>query len=168
MADIWRFADKIFWINDMKSKRAISVIIVFLLLVGPGLTSCGGENTVHNHLMAPLEGMPDRVQDSGWKIRESYQFATANLELTDAIPCYCGCVGLGHTSLYDCYVSGVDETGETQFDDHAEYCSICNDITLDTMQLLDEGKSTSEIFAQIEAEYARFGPPTEKVENGES
>ncbi len=154
----------------MKKKRMVSVIIVFLLVIGPGLAGCGGEDTAvnHAHPMAPLEEMPDQVQDSGWKIRESYQFTTANLALTDAIPCYCGCVGLGHTSLYDCYVSGVDETGETQFDDHAEYCSICNDITLDTMQMLDEGISSSEIFTQIEAEYARFGPPTEKVENGES
>ncbi len=154
----------------MKSNRAISVMIILLLLVGPGLTGCGGEDTAvtHNHPMAPLEEMPDQVQRSGWKIRESYQFATANLELTDAIPCYCGCVGLGHTSLYDCYVAGVDEAGETQFDDHAEYCSICNDITLDTMKMVDEGKSTTEIFAQIEVDYARFGPPTEKLENGES
>jgi hypothetical protein len=154
----------------MKKKRTITVMIILLLLVGPGLTGCGGEDTTltHAHPMAPLEEMPDQVQDSGWKIRESYQFATANLELTDEIPCYCGCVGLGHTSLYDCYVAGVDETGETQFDNHAEYCSICNDITLDTMRLLDEGQSSSEIIAQIEADYARFGPPTEKLENGES
>ena len=154
----------------MKSKRVISVMIVLLLLVGPGLAGCGSKDTAvtHNHPMSPLEDMPDRVQDSGWKIRESYQFATANFELTDAIPCYCGCVGLGHTSLYDCYVSGVDETGKTQFDEHAEFCSICNDITLDTMQMLDEGKSTPEIFTQIEADYARFGPPTEKIETGES
>jgi hypothetical protein len=38
----------------------------------------------------------------------------------------------------------------------------------DTMRMLDEGKSSSEIFAQIEADYARFDPPTEKLENGES
>ena len=153
-----------------KSKRATSVIIVLLFLLGPGLTGCNKDTAVnHAHPMAPLDEMPDQVQASGWKIRESYQFATANLELTDTLPCYCGCIGLGHTSLYDCYVSGVDETtGETQFDDHAEYCSICNDITLDTMQMLDEGKSTSDIFAQVEADYARFGPPTEKLENGES
>lgn len=154
----------------MKSKHIISVIVIFLLLLGPGLTGCLGKDTAvtHAHPMAPLEEMPDQVQASGWKIRESYQFATANPNLTEAIPCYCGCVGLGHTSLYDCYVSGVDEAGETQFDDHAEYCSICNDITLDTMQMADEGKGTTEIFAQIEVDYARFGPPTEKPENGES
>lgn len=154
----------------MKIKRTISVMMVLLLLVGPWLTGCGGKATAvgHNHPMAPLEDMPKQVQVAGWEIRESYQFATANYELTDAIPCYCGCVGLGHTSLYDCYVSGVDETGEIQFDNHAEYCSICNDITLDTMRMLDEGKSSAEIFVQIEADYARFSPPTEKPENGES
>lgn len=154
----------------MKRKRIYSSLIVFFLLAGFVLTGCGGRDTAvtHNHPMAPLEDMPDQVQDSGRKIRETYQFATANPELTAAIPCYCGCVGLGHTSSYDCYVAEVDEAGVTQFDDHAQYCSICNDITLDTMQMLDEGKSATEIFEQIEANYARFGPPTEKVGSGDS
>ena len=152
----------------MKKKQIITVTLVFILLAGFGLTGCGGDTAVaHAHPMAPLEEMPDQVQDSGWKIRESYQFATANQELADAVPCYCGCIGLGHTSLYDCYVSGVDETGGIQFDNHAEYCSICNDITLDTMAMVDNGKSRSEIVGQIEADYARFGPPTEKAEIGE-
>ena len=154
----------------MKKKHIISLMIVATLLTSFVLTGCGGGDTAvaHNHPMAPLAEMPERVQDSGWKIRESYQFATASFELTDVIPCYCGCVGLGHTSLYDCYVSDVNETGKTQFDEHAEFCTICNDITLDTMRMLDEDKSSSEIFDQIKADYARFGPPTEKVETGES
>jgi hypothetical protein len=75
---------------------------------------------------------------------------------------------MGHTSSYDRYVAGMDEAGVTQFDNHAQYCSICVDITHDTMQMMDEGMSTADIFAQIETDYARFAPPTTKPVTGES
>jgi hypothetical protein len=151
-------------------KRFVTFLFVFSLLFGPFLTGCGGGRTAvsHNHPMAPLEEMPDFVRKTVRKTQEAYQFSVANPEIADAIPCYCGCFSLGHTSSYDCYVAGKDESGALLFDDHAQYCSICVDITQDTMQLLDEGKSTAEIFTQIEADYARFSPPTVKPEAGES
>lgn len=110
--------------------------------------------------MAPLEEMPDEVQVLSRDAQDAYRFAVANPEVADAVPCYCGCAGIGHTSSYDCYVAGVTEAGVTQFDPHAQTCSLCVDITQDTMRLLDEGKGAAEIFTQIEADYARFGPPT--------
>lgn len=154
-------------IHEQK-KRFFSVTLVVIFLAGFVLTGCGGTAVTHNHPMAPLEEMPKDVQRSGRKIQEAYQFAVANPDVAEAIPCYCGCVGLGHTSSYDCYVAGVDKDGLMQFDDHATYCSICIDITQDTMRLLDEGNSTVDIFAQIEANYARFGPPTVMPKTGES
>ncbi len=145
-------------------KRLISFLLVAMLLAGFALTGCGGTAVTHNHPMAPIEEMPTDMQRSARKIHEAYQFAVANPEVADAVPCYCGCAGMGHASSYDCYVAGVDENGLMQFDDHATYCSICIDITQDTMRLFDEGKSPAEIFTQIEAEYARFGPPAVKPE----
>jgi hypothetical protein len=112
--------------------------------------------------------MPVSVQNGPARTQEAYQFAVANPEMADEIPCYCGCGGMGHTSSYDCYVAGVDEARVMQFDNHAEFCSICVDITQDTMRMMDEGKSTAEIFAQVEADYGRFAPPTVKIEGGES
>ena len=85
------------------------------------------ERPWHNHPMAPIEEMPTDVR-SARKIHEAYRFAVANPEVADAVPCYCGCAGMGHASSYDCYVAGVDENGLMQFDDHATYCSICIDI----------------------------------------
>ncbi|MBE2199513.1 MAG: hypothetical protein IAE79_12945 [Anaerolinea sp.] len=46
-------------------------------------------------------------------------------------------------------MAGVGKSGTLLFADHAQYCSICIDITHDTMRLLDEGKSTAEIFARL-------------------
>jgi hypothetical protein len=34
--------------------------------------------------------------------------------------------------------------------------------------MMDEGRSKAEIFAQIEADYSRFAPPTVKSGTGES
>lgn len=145
-------------------RKPLLLIVVGLFLVGLVLSGCGGTAVTHNHPMAPMEEMPRNVQRSARKTHESYRFSVANPEIASAIPCYCGCASMGHTSSYDCYVAGVDEDGLVQFDDHATYCSICIDITQDTMRLLDEGKTTTEIFSQIEADYARFGPPTVKPE----
>lgn len=153
----------------MKRYQFFSLLLVFSLLASVVLTGCGGSRAAaaHNHPMASLEDMPADVQISGHRTQEAYQFAVANPQIAGEIPCYCGCAGMGHTSSYDCYVAGVDEAGVVQFDNHAQYCSICIDITQDTMRMWDEGKSTAEIFAQIEADYARFGPPTVKPEKGE-
>lgn len=151
-------------------KRLLSILFVLLLLSSFVLTGCrSGETAVsHNHPMAALQDMPKEVQRSGQRLQEAYQFAVANQQVADEIPCYCGCAGMGHTSSYDCYVAGVDETGAMLFDEHAQFCSICIDITHDTMNMLDEGKSTAEIFAQIELDYGRYGPPTIKLEAGKS
>ena len=151
-------------------KRSLSLLLVILILAGFVLTGCGGGKTAvtHTHPMAPLADMPTDVQRSGQRLQEAYQFAVANPAVADEIPCYCGCAGMGHTSSYDCYVAGVDEAGVMQFDNHAQYCSMCLDITHDTMRMMDEGRSTADIFTQIQADYARFGPPTVKVETGES
>ncbi len=155
--------------------KALSIVLLAsILLSALGLAGCSGGGTapsrsgtaVHEHPMAPLSEMPKEVQQSGRRLQEAYQFAVANPEIADEIPCYCGCAGMGHTSSYDCYVSGRDETGVIQFDPHAQYCSICVDITHDTMRMMDEGKSTADIFAQVEADYAQFGPPTIKPAEG--
>lgn len=56
--------------------------------------------------MATLEDMPAEVQAAPVRTREAYQFALANPEIAEQIPCYCGCSALGHTSSYGCYVAG--------------------------------------------------------------
>jgi hypothetical protein len=67
---------------------------------------------------------------------------------------------MGHTSNYSCYVARTDDDGEVVYDNHALGCSICVDISQDTMRLLDQGKELSEIFTYVNNSYARFGPPT--------
>ncbi len=91
-------------------------------------------------------------------VQDAYRFAIANPDVMQHIPCYCGCGAMGHTSNYSCYVSGTDADGKITYDSHALGCGICVDITQDTMRLLKEGKSISEIKSYVDQTYAQYGP----------
>lgn len=144
--------------------RLIMVSLVALLIVSVGLAGCSAEGTAgttnHSFAMASLADMPAEVQQAPVAVQQAYQFAVANPEILEQIPCYCGCGAMGHTSNYSCYVSGTGAVGEVIYDNHALGCSICVDISQDTMRLLDQGKEIPEIFAYVDGSYARFGPPT--------
>ncbi len=135
--------------------------LILLLITGTATAGCSGEQKgEHDHEMAPLSEMPVEAQAAPVAVQEAFQFATANAEVLQKIPCYCGCGAMGHRSNYDCYISGIDRAGNLVYDDHAYGCSICIDITQDVMRLLDEGKSVPQIYAIVDETYSRFGPPT--------
>ena len=108
--------------------------------------------------MASMDGMPDEVKSAPTVVQQAYQFAAANPDVMNQIPCYCGCDDIGHTSNYSCYISGADENGRITYDSHALGCSICVDITQDTMRLLKQGKSVAEIKAFVDQTYSQYGP----------
>ncbi len=98
------------------------------------------------------------VQNAPASVRQAYQFAAANPEVLQQIPCYCGCGAMGHTSNYSCYVTGVNAAKELMYDPHALGCSICVDITQDVMRRLRENTPVPEIRAYIDQTYGRYGP----------
>jgi hypothetical protein len=129
--------------------------LLFTLLASCSPASSSGQNDL---AMASMDGMPGEVKSAPTIVQQAYQFAAANPDVMKQIPCYCGCGAMGHTSNYSCYVSGVDENGTITYDSHALGCSICVDITQDTMRLLKQGKSVSEIKAYIDQTYSQYGP----------
>jgi hypothetical protein len=140
-------------------QKVISILI-FLPLIISFLTSCStssasGEADLS---MTPLDSMPGKVKSAPLIVQQAYQFAFANPEIMQQIPCYCGCGAVGHTSNYACYVSDMDRNGTVIYDAHALGCSICVDITQDTMRMLEQGKSTSEIKSFIDQTYSQYGP----------
>lgn len=139
---------------------AISLTILFIL--GALVVGCTGSNgnksSSDSFPMASLENMPANVQDAPVTVQQSYQFAVANPEILQQVPCYCGCGSMGHTSNYACYVMEGNADGSLKFDDHALGCSICVDITQDTMRLLNQAKTVPEILAYVDQTYAQFGP----------
>jgi hypothetical protein len=108
--------------------------------------------------MASMANMPAEVRTAPVTVQEAYQFNVANPDIMTQIPCYCGCGAMDHTSNYDCYVSGVNADGSINFETHALGCSICVDITQDTMRLLKEGKSVDQVKAYVDQTYAQYGP----------
>lgn len=137
------------------TKMRIFTKTIFSFTILIFLVACG--NTEQTISMAPLSAMPASVQTAPIVVQESYQFAVANPEILSQLPCYCGCGPMGHTSNYSCYVK--EQMGDQiTFDDHALGCSICVDITVDTMRYIKEGKQIQDIKQIIDQTYSRFGP----------
>jgi hypothetical protein len=55
-------------------------------------------------------------------------------------------------------VQGAGAGEEITIDEHALGCSICVDITFDTMEMLDSGMSLPEIRMEIDTVYSAYGP----------
>jgi len=147
----------------MRQSQKISLILIFNLFLILTISACSGGigktgPSTDGLKMASLEGMPADVLAAPAQVQQAYQFAAANPEVMQQVPCYCGCGDIGHTSNYACYIGGKNADGTLIFDTHALGCSICVDITLDTMRLLKEGKSAPEIKAYIDQTYAQYGP----------
>jgi hypothetical protein len=140
--------------------RRVFFLFLMIALLGGGLSACSSNPMGGSHAdmkMAPMSDMPESVKMSSKTVQEAYQFAVANPDTLKQIPCYCGCGAMGHTSNYACYVQSA-EGGKVTFDEHALGCSICVDITQDTMRLLKEGKSVKEIKAYVDQTYSKYGP----------
>ncbi len=143
--------------NKFKIKIITAIISAAAILVL--LTACGkGRGADEGGLkMASLQDMPAEVSAAPITVQQAYRFAVANPDILGKMPCYCGCGAIGHTSNYACYVSAVDGQGNASIDEHALGCSICVDITQDTMRLLREGKTVPEIKAYIDETYSQYG-----------
>lgn len=143
-------------------RRVLWVLGLLVILSSVVLAACGGKaasaSTTDDLAMAPMSGMPDEVKSAPTTVQQAYQFAVANPDVMKQIACYCGCGDMGHTSNYSCYVQDVDSQGVITYDTHALGCSICVDITQDTMRYSGQGKTGSEIQALIDQTYAKYGP----------
>jgi hypothetical protein len=141
--------------------KKIPFVMIILVL---GLSACSSATPTGNAdsqsiAMASMDGMPADVQAAPATVQQAYQYAVANPDMLEEIPCYCGCGGMGHTSNYACYVLEADAQGTViQYDSHALGCSICVDITQDVLRLQREGQSLPEIRTYIDNTYAQYGP----------
>lgn len=140
-------------------RRFLFLILLLILVLPTVLTGCssGNESGTADLKMAPMSDMPAEVKKASVTVQDAYRFNVANPEIMKEIPCYCGCGDMGHASNYACYVQD-DTDGKITFDGHALGCSICVDITQDTMRMLKEGKSVSEIKQIVDDTYSKFGP----------
>jgi hypothetical protein len=145
-----------------RNYRRLSLpVLILLIFLSGSLSACSGagiSNGDPDLAMAALDQMPSDVQQAPLTVQQAYRFNVANPDVMTQLPCYCGCGSMGHTSNYSCYISSVDADGKVTYDTHALGCSICVDITQDTMRLLKDGKSVPEIKAYVDQTYAQYGP----------
>jgi uncharacterized protein with PCYCGC motif len=139
------------------STRKPIIFALLAVLVLAALPACSTGSQTSGLHMLPIDQMPQQVQAAPSVVSASYQFAAANPDVLQGIPCYCGCGNAGHTSNYSCYIQG-SEQGKLKFDDHALGCSLCVSITQDAMRLLQQGKTVPEIKAYVDATYSKYGP----------
>jgi len=141
--------------------RLLSLISLLVILTG-GSAGCGGKagqmDPQGDLKMAPMTEMPSAVQSAPVSVQQAYQFAAANPDVMQHIPCYCGCGAVGHPSNYACYVAGQNADGTLKYDTHALGCSICVDITQDVMRLLRQNKTIQDIRGYIDQTYSKYGP----------
>jgi len=138
--------------------RKLLFLSLIVVLLSTAISACSTSKSSDVHLyMLPMDQMPADVQAAPVAVQEAYQFASINPDIMKNIPCYCGCGDIGHTSNYDCYVSGVDSQGAIKFDNHAIGCSICVDITKDVMRMLQDGKSPQDARTYIDTTYSKYG-----------
>jgi len=132
--------------------------LVIILITGLVAAGCSSSTNKKSYIFAPLADFPGEVQNAPVSVQQAYQFAAANPVVLKGIPCYCGCGAMGHSSNYACYIQDESTPESLVFDGHALGCSICIDITFDTMDMLDQGMSLPEIRAEIDTIYSVFGP----------
>lgn len=134
------------------------VYALILILLSLTLAACGTQSSIP---FAPISQLPDFLDEAEHEVREMYRFAIANRDDLTHYPCYCGCNGIGHMNLTDCFVAGLNANGTLKYDKHAQYCNICIAIARDVLRGMRAGKSPVEIRNQIDAQYASVGPSTD-------
>lgn len=140
--------------------RSFSIFAILLLLLASSLSACGGTKADALKLAA-VDSLPDEIRNAPQSVQEAYRFAAANPDVLEKYPCYCGCGNMGHKSNRDCYIKNIAADGTIEFDNHANGCTLCVDITQDVMRLMRDGKDVATIRDYIDTTYSPFGPSTD-------
>jgi hypothetical protein len=142
----------------MMADMKISLIsIVLLVLVVLGASAC--VSAPHAEIpMLDAALLPPVVQSAPERVLTAYQFAAANPQALEDVPCFCGCGAIGHMNNRDCYLKPASGANRLVFDEHALGCQICVDITLDVMEMTRAGRSAEQIQRAIINRYSQFGP----------
>jgi len=118
------------------------------------IAACGSNKS------SSAAALPDWARNAPPRVRDAYEYAMSHPDELAKYPCYCGCGAMGHTSNLSCYIKDIAPDGAITFDEHANGCGLCVDITQDVMRLKGQGMSSPEVRAYVDAQYSPFGPGT--------
>jgi hypothetical protein len=90
-----------------------------------------------------------------------YALVAGNEDTLQYVPCYCGCVLQGHTSVHHCHVKRRSaDGGVAEWNVHGRMCPLSRDIAGDAVLWRQRGAGLVQIRADIEREYSGRGAST--------
>lgn len=129
------------------NKLVISALAVIVILGGAYLIIGSGGEDNYNDLDLPSYAYNNPVT------LKAYAYAIGNPQVVEKIPCYCGCGGIGHKSLKNCFISD-----DGVYSSHGSNCDICVGEVIRIKNLFENGMYISEIKRVIDDEYSSYGP----------
>lgn len=86
-------------------------------------------------------------------LRGPYAYAARHPQVLRSIPCYCGCVDEGHSSVLNCFVKSFGSDGLPVWTDHSLDCEMCVHIAREVLLMSSQGVPISQIRAAIDRRY---------------
>lgn len=137
-----------------RSVFALGAVLVLGLLASSACASPSGDSPAS---AAVSQG------DGQWSLSSqspdviaAYLFVSDHRHEARQIPCYCGCAGLGHHSLADCFLKPAGG-----YEEHASGCQVCGNEANDLKRFLHQGQDIRAARSYIDTTYARLGKPTD-------
>jgi len=143
-----------------KKKSSSSPIVFAMVFIGLiaavfGLVLiCDNKDKESTQIDTEELNLPGYAYTSSISLK-AYIYTAKNPEIIEKFPCYCGCGGIGHLSLKNCYI-----TENSEYTDHASYCEICTCEVMAIQRMHEKGMPLKEIREKIDNQYSKFGSPT--------
>ncbi|KXH80890.1 PCYCGC motif-containing (lipo)protein [Sporosarcina sp. HYO08] len=120
------------------------------------------ENGDLQEVTASAQELPSFLDDRPEEMRLVYQVAGAATDILDHMPCYCGCGdSAGHLNNKNCFIHEVREDGSVVWDDHGTRCLVCLEIAMESVKMVQDGKSLKETREAIDEMYKEgYAEPT--------
>ena len=141
--------------NKSQINKQIMLIIAVGMLSAGIFVGFGNSKTdaAGDELASSLD-LPGYAYSSPITLK-AYEYTALNPQIIDQVPCYCGCGGLGHESLLNCFM-----TDDGEYDNHASQCDICVGEVIKIKKMYEDGLSMDVIRANIDQDYRKYADPT--------
>jgi len=110
--------------------------------------------------LAAWDARPDFVRAADARTSSAYAYALEYPDVVQWLPCYCGCVGMGHRSNMDCFLKPREDRAPIAFEEHGSFCGVCVDTALMAKRMLAEGKSLLQVRMAVDQEFGDLAPGT--------
>lgn len=134
---------------------AVAAVALFGSMLVLGACGAGGNAGATQGKQAESRSEVWTLSDQPADVIAAYTFVAGHRQEAQQIPCYCGCVGLNHGSLGDCFLKR-----EGSYEEHASGCGVCRDEAADLKRFLDGGQDARAARVYIDEQYGGLGKPT--------